>query len=87
MISRATARFVSGQRATADWYGWDDDFAKEIGPKTEQENRTVIATGESLEAAVYAVTHGTLANLENINRTQGANIEAIKDESKKTGRH
>ncbi|MFJ6016966.1 hypothetical protein [Streptomyces sp. NPDC092952] len=71
--------FVMDVRATRDWPGQDDSFAKEVIPQEQKERESSSETAIALSEAVYGVAHGTQVNLTAIRSNQNNILDAIRD--------
>ncbi|MEU2131695.1 hypothetical protein [Streptomyces sp. NPDC018352] len=71
--------FVMDVRATRDWPGQDDSFAKEVIPQEQKERESSSETAIALSEAVNGVAHGTSVNLASIKSNQNNILDAIRD--------
>ncbi|WP_405710568.1 MULTISPECIES: hypothetical protein [unclassified Streptomyces] len=71
--------FVMDVRATSDWPGQDDSFAKEVIPQEQKERESSSGTAIALSDAVNGVAHGTSVNLASIKSNQNNILDAIRD--------
>lgn len=71
--------FVVDVRATSDWPGQDDSFAKEVIPQELKERQSSSETALALSDAVNGVAHGTAVNLTSIMSNQNNILDAIRD--------
>ncbi|MFF3958380.1 hypothetical protein ACFYY1_34980 [Streptomyces sp. NPDC001890] len=71
--------FVMDVRATRDWPGQDDSFAKEVIPQEQKERESSSETALALSEAVNGVAHGTSVNLASIKSNQNNILDAIRD--------
>lgn len=71
--------FVMDVRATRDWPGQDDSFAKEVIPQEQKERESSSETAIALSEAVNGVAHGTSVNLVSIKSNQNNILDAIRD--------
>ncbi|MFJ9683470.1 hypothetical protein ACIRP2_36305 [Streptomyces sp. NPDC101194] len=71
--------FVADVRATRDWPGQDDSFAREVIPQEQKERESSTETAIALSDAVHGVAHGTSVNLTSIQSNQNNILDAIRD--------
>ncbi|GAA1300598.1 hypothetical protein OHU11_35980 [Streptomyces sp. NBC_00257] len=71
--------FVVDVRATRDWPGQDDSFAKEVIPQEQKERESSSETAIALSEAVNGVAHGTSVNLKSIKSNQNNILDSIRD--------
>jgi hypothetical protein len=76
MSSSIMNDFADEERSTAGWEG-DDSYGRSLQPHTAQQRAVAVDTGHAVSQAIEGIANGSVANAENILRTQGANLEAI----------
>ncbi|MEV8226002.1 hypothetical protein AB0P41_07985 [Streptomyces sp. NPDC079167] len=67
-----------------EWPGWTDDFARDVRPKYEENNRYCTDITQGLYEALDALVSATLTNLENIEGTRTDTTEQIQAHQRKT---
>ncbi|MEV6160703.1 hypothetical protein AB0L71_02005 [Streptomyces sp. NPDC052052] len=89
-IEAMVGDFVVDVRATSDWPGQNDSFAKEVIPQEHKERESSSETAIALSDAMRGVAHGTSVNLTSIQTNQNNILDAIQDHrirSTSSGRH
>ncbi|GAB3962870.1 hypothetical protein [Streptomyces sparsus] len=67
-----------------EWPGWTDDFAHQVRPKYEENNRYCTDIAQGLYEALDALVSATLTNLENIEGTRSDTTEQIQAHQRRT---
>ncbi|NBM15783.1 hypothetical protein [Streptomyces sp. GC420] len=78
------ADFRRQENDYTEWPGWTDDFARQVRPKYDENNRYCTEFAGSLFSALDGLVSATLANLDNIEGTRNDGTEMIRQHSRKT---
>ncbi|MGW1109477.1 hypothetical protein [Streptomyces sp. NPDC002540] len=70
--------FQAGVSETVGWEGKDDNYARMTKKVVAEQESASMATVKAVADAVAGVANGSVANAQNILRTQEANLQAIQ---------
>ncbi|WP_432131929.1 hypothetical protein [Streptomyces tendae] len=77
--------FVTDVRATSRWPGEKGSYAEITGKQEREQREWAESTGRAVSEALVGLVDGTLANLENVRRTQEGVLSAIHDSGHPSG--
>lgn len=77
--------FRAGVSETAGWEGQNDSYAKSVKKDVAKQDSAATTATASVADAVAGITNGTVANADNITRTQAGNLDAIRQAGAASG--
>ncbi|WP_299531701.1 hypothetical protein [uncultured Streptomyces sp.] len=84
MAKKLGADFRRHENDYTEWPGWTDDFALEVRPRYDDNNRFSTGFAAALYNALDGLVGATLANLENIEGTRADGTDMIREHAHKT---
>ncbi|GGZ00879.1 hypothetical protein [Streptomyces poonensis] len=78
-------KFRRQENDYTEWPGWTDDFALEVRPRYDDNNRSCTEFSTALFTALDGLVSATLANLDNIEGTRADGTDMISEHARRTG--